>query len=386
MLLCNLYTIGNDSTTCIHIENGTIKDILNDEQLISESSPALRLYFDNAIAFPGLINSHDHLEFNLFPRLGNQVYESYIDWGADIQKQNKKLIEAITKIPKQYRVQWGIYKNLLNGITTVIHHGEYLNIEKAIIDVFQDWHSLHSVGREKNWKLKLNNPFASNHPFVIHVGEGTNKESFEEITRLIRWNFAKRKLIGVHGVSMTSQQAKAFEALIWCPDSNFFLLNATAAINKLKSQTTILFGTDSTVSASWNLWEQLRLARHTNMLTDGELLDTLTTSPAYIWKLNNKGSLKKSKTADIVVARQKNDNDLIDSFFQLNPEDILLIIKTGKIILFDQTLEPQLNKTILNDFCKININGIVKLVKGDLRSLINEITKFNPEAAFPITI
>ena len=387
MLLCNLNIIGYESKKYIRIENEKIKEIADDEKLSSESSSTLRLYFDNAIAFPGLINSHDHLDFNLFPRLGNRVYKSYINWGADIQKQNRNIIEHILRVPKQLRVQWGIYKNLLNGITTVVNHGEYLNIQDPIIDVFQDCHSLHSVGREKNWKLKLTNPFAKHHPFVIHVGEGTDKESFDEINQLIRWNFLKRQLIGVHGVSMNPQQAIAFEALIWCPDSNFFLLGATAAIDKLKEQTRILFGTDSTVSANWSLWEQLRIARKTKMLTDSELLDALTTSPAFAWKLNNKGSLNESKTADIVVARQKKDDDLMDSFFQLNPEDVLLIIKTGQIILFDQMLVPQLDQhLILNDFCKIYINGIAKFVKGDLVGLINQITKFIPEAAFPLTI
>ena len=64
---------------------------------------------------------------------------------------------------------------------------------------------------------------------------------------------------------MNVQQAKAFEALIWCPDSNFFLLNTTAKVDKLKKEVAILFGTDSTVSANWNAWEQIRLAQKTKM-------------------------------------------------------------------------------------------------------------------------
>jgi cytosine/adenosine deaminase-related metal-dependent hydrolase len=386
MLLCNLNMIGHQSKVCIHIEEEKIKDIVNDEKLISANSDAIRLNFDDAIAFPGLINSHDHLDFDLFPRLGNRIYESYIDWGSDIQKQDKKTIKKVLQIPKHLRVQWGIYKNLLNGITTVVHHGEYLKIENPIIDVFQNCYSLHSIGREKNWKLKLNVPFAKHQPFVLHVGEGTNKESCEEINQLIRWNLFKRQLIGVHGVSMNIQQAKAFTALIWCPDSNFFLLGATAAIDQLKKQTKILFGTDSTVSASWNLWEQLRFARKTKLLTDGELFDAVTATPASTWKLGAVGGLNKGNKADILIARLKDHHDLINSFFQVNPADILAVFKHGQIILLDESLHQQGKQYLKNDFTKVYIDGHWKYLKGNLAGLVKDIKTYQPDVSFPVEI
>src|ERR1700750_3407338 len=89
----------------------------------------LSIDFENAIVFPGLINSHDHLEFNLFPKLGNFVYKNYIEWGGDIFKQNKPAIDAIVKIPKQLRAEWGIIKNLLNGVTTVVQHGDHFDFD-----------------------------------------------------------------------------------------------------------------------------------------------------------------------------------------------------------------------------------------------------------------
>ena len=356
------------------------------EKLLSDNSDAIRLDFDDAIALPGLINSHDHLDFDLFPRLGNRIYDSYVDWGADIQQQDKKIIETVNQISKRLRVQWGIYKNLLNGITTVVHHGEYLKIENPIIDVFQNCYSLHSVGREKNWKLKLNTPFAKHQPFVIHVGEGTNKKSCEEINQLISWNLFKRQLIGVHGVSMNIQQAKAFKALIWCPDSNFFLLGATAAIDNLKKQTKILFGTDSTVSASWNLWEQLRLARKTKLLTDQELINTLTVSPASTWNLDALGVLNKGNKADILIARIKDRHDLINGFFRINPVDILAVFKLGQIVLLDESLYQQGKQYLKNDFSKVFVDGHCKYLKGDLAGLVKEIKTYQPDVKFPIEL
>ena len=113
----------------------------------------------------------------------------------------------------------------------------------------------------KNWKFKLNRILAKDQPFVIHIGEGTDDASHREIDTLIKWNLFKRKIIGVHGVAMDENQATAFKALVWCPASNYFLLNNTAAIDKLKTKTSILFGTDSTLTSGWNLWEHVTISK-----------------------------------------------------------------------------------------------------------------------------
>ena len=63
--------------------------------------------FENAIAFPGLINSHDHLDFNLFPQTGNRIYNNYAEWGKDIHDQNKETINAVLKIPQHTQDSMG---------------------------------------------------------------------------------------------------------------------------------------------------------------------------------------------------------------------------------------------------------------------------------------
>jgi hypothetical protein len=381
MILKNVNIIGCEGMKNISVSGNRITKVTSNELKLNSD---LCITFDNAIAFPGLINSHDHLEFNLFPQLGNSTYNNYTDWGPDIHAKNKDIIDAVLKIPKQLRAEWGAYKNLLNGITTVVQHGEYFNLKNSLINVFQNCYSLHSVQLEKFWKLKLNKPFVKNQPYVIHIGEGTDMTTFEEINELIKWNFFKRMLIGVHGVAMNIQQAKSFEALVWCPDSNFFLLNATAKVNELKSKTKILFGTDSTLSASWNIWEQLRLARNANMLTDTELYQSLTSVPASVWNLNA-GIIEEGKIADIVVAKMKDENNLMNSFFSINPEDILLIVRNGEIVLFDEVLICHLNKNEVRKDFKIHINNIPKHLAGDLTGLIKQI-KQNSEVLFPIDI
>jgi len=400
MQLSNVQIIGQDGTKHIHISEGKIVRVTDDREAVTAnqsttsvqsatsgqsttSGPGYRLHFEKAIAFPGLINSHDHLDFNLFPKLGNRVYKNYMEWGQDIHQQNKESIAAVLRVPLPIRIRWGLYKNLVNGITTVVHHGKREEVPKDLITVFQDAQSLHSVSAEKRWRWKLNNPFNKNQPLAMHIGEGTDPFAHSEIDELIKWNVLKRKLIGIHGVAMDEKQASAFRALVWCPDSNHFLLNKTAPIDRLKKVTKIVFGTDSTVSASWNIWEQMRLAREQKMMGDAELFDALTRTPADIWGLKDRGDLGHGQSADIIVA---NAASSWDAFYSLNPGDILLVLHEGNVRLFDGQLYDQLagQGYPLGDFYPVIIGESRKFIQGDVPGLIGEIRKYHPSADFPI--
>lgn len=383
MILKNLVTPDNRDKVWIKIEGNKISD-LGIENSLGKQIENNVIEFENAIVFPGLINSHDHLEFNLFPKLGNKKYRDYVEWGEDIHKVNKNIIEEIKQIPENIRIEYGIYKNLLNGATTVVHHAAKENIGHQLIDVLTNYNYLHSTKLEKHWRLKLNLK-VNQLPFVIHIGEGTNEESGAEIDNLIRWNLFKKDLIGIHGIKMNEAQAANFKALIWCPVSNDFLYGEQPAIEKIKRKTTILFGTDSNVSANWNLWHHLRFAKNLGKLSEKNLFETLTSMAAKMWKLKDKGSITKGFRADLVIARRKYKDDFLHSFYEINPEDILIITKNGKVILFDSLMKNQFAGTIkdFTEYSEIEINKNKKFVKGRIDELCKKIKSYSSSVSFP---
>jgi cytosine/adenosine deaminase-related metal-dependent hydrolase len=85
----------------------------------------MKLDLDGHVVLPGLINSHDHLEFNLFPRLGRGVYPNATEWARDIYHPERSPIREQLQVPKPVRLAWGGLKNLLSGVTTVCHHNPY---------------------------------------------------------------------------------------------------------------------------------------------------------------------------------------------------------------------------------------------------------------------
>ena len=345
------------------------------------------LHLTGTLAFAGLINSHDHLDFNLFDHLAGRIYHNYREWGTDIHQTDGHRIAKVLRVPQSLRVRWGLYKNLLAGVTTVVHHGRPVPTTQDLISVSQHIQSFHSGSGEKGWKLKI---LTHRGPIAVHVGEGTDPSAHREIDELLRWNIWRRPLIGIHGVAMDKRQAQAFEALVWCPDSNHFLLNATARVDLLKDKTKMLFGTDSTLSASWNIWDHLRLARLEGMLSDVELLDALTFTPSSVWNLKDRGRIEEGALADVVIARPPLEANRAlsypwDAFFSLNPSDIMLVTHQGEIRLFDEALKEQLN---VGGFTAVRYpeTGAIKYVKGDLPGLMKQIREYHPCAEFPVSL
>jgi len=378
MWLTNLRLPGEERPMDILVEGSSIVDMRTPA---AGSPPGLS--FEGALVFPGLINSHDHLDFNLFPALANRIYTNYRDWGEDIHTVNKPAINAVLRIPQHLRVLWGTYKNLLNGFTTVVNHGDRLTVPAGLITVFQDCHCLHSVGFERNWRWKLNRPLTDRHPFVLHAGEGTDALAGREIAKLLRWNLFGRPLVGVHGVAMDEEQAASFRALVWCPASNYFLLDRTAPVGRLKERVPILFGTDSTLTADWNSWRQIRQARQERGLTDRELLASLTSSPASVWRLTDRGELAAGKKADLVIARPKPGLSGMDAFYGIDPEDLLLVLHEGRILVFDISLRDMLMDAGMSDLDFDFTRCGQKYVVGDVPGLMAEIRRYYPAAAFP---
>jgi len=329
----------------------------------------------DVIAFPGLINAHEHLGLNTHPIHKSRQYTDYIDWALD---DFKPTIEEINSIPFKLRYEWGILKNVLHGFTTIFQHDAYLKDYKSdIADVYTDTLTIHSLKFDKKWKLKALLPFNKKKK-IIHLCEGTNMDMRDEGKRFLRWSTNSKHTIIVHGINLTSAHAEQFGGLVWCPNSNIHLYGATANINTLKHKTPILFGTDSTVSAHWDLWHHIKQAKALKLLSDKELYTSITQTPTEIFNLEGKGQFKIGNIADLVIAKKKHSGYL-ESFYSLEAKDILLVIKSGKIVLFDSSLDAVVSKFTQDCiFEKIEIQGSIKSVSFKISELTKAIKKYYP--------
>ncbi|PYS34884.1 MAG: hypothetical protein DMG14_28400, partial [Acidobacteria bacterium] len=256
----------------------------------------------------------------------------------------------------------GIAKNLLCGVTSVAHHGPDAECAGAPIHVVSGTRSIHSprLGRLSAMLIP------ERRIVVAHVGEGIGLDAEREIDTFTRWNVWRKRIIGVHAIAMRADQAKRFAALVWCPVSNEFLFGRTAPMARLKQHTSILFGTDSTLTAPWNLWDHLRRAREHGELSDDELIAAVTTNAAQTWNLSNRGRIAVGAAADIVVMRRRH-TDQREAFFATNPEDILLVMKNGDVVLLDASLRGQCAAEA--NLFPLVVNGVEKFTADNYRDL-----------------
>jgi len=363
----------------IEIRSGTIEKIY----ACPQNKPVKGIDFENALVIPGLINSHDHLCLNLYPRLGSGIYRDYREWAIDVQTNFKAEIRQLAGVPKPLLYQWGMLKNVVNGVTTVVQHGPFFPSPYAhLVDVFTRSRPLHSVAYEPGWKCKVLRP--SRRPVVMHIGEGAGSTMEQELRAVNGWNVFGNTIIPVHGIPITAHLAAHFKALIWCPESNFELYGSTADISSVYPKIPILFGSDSTLSASWNIWRHFHRVSSLKLLNFEQLLASLTTEPAKIWKLGNKGQLKEGYVADLTLIDHRS-GDLQETFFRANPGAILMVIKSGNIVLFDERVRPQMPGIIDNyqHFHRLKIDNTTKWINADVGDLMRKIKASAPSVVFP---
>ena len=319
------------------------------------------------IVFPGLVNWHDHLEFDLYPPLGHGPYRDYLAWGEDIHRRDAETIRRIESVPRRTRLRWGVLKNLIAGVTAVANHGGGSDAQDLAPLRPLPGTSIHSVALERGWRRRLWAPW-HRPPFVIHVAEGVSPMAAREAGALGRWNVFRRDLIAVHAIAMTPGQAERFRAIVWCPLSNEFLYGKSADVGALKRRAAILFGTDSTLTGPWSFWTHLRRAREIGALDDAELFAAVTEGASERWNAGRVRRIDAGGTADLVVA-QDGGRPGWDAFFACEPEDILLVLRDGVPVLVDDALA---SVTIAGG-SRIVVGGRRKTVAMDVPALLAAI-------------
>ena len=291
----------------------TIKNELIDKRIPIDQKPEYKeiaIDFTDHFIYPGLTNWHDHLEMNLYPRLGTPPYNNYTEWMKDIYKPKESPLKEIEKTDIDYRLIWGGLKNLISGVTTVYHHNPTKRVNrKDSFPVFVpkiEW--AHSLSVDKKFRFK------SNRPFVIHAAEGVDEFARKEISKLNELRLLRHNTMIVHAIAAGDAEwdliASKGASVVWCPSSNLYMFNKTADVKNRKN---VFLGTDSTLTGSPTLLDEMRVAA----------------------RFISKEKIFEMVRGEGFFVARKIESDPLGNLFKLQPKDIVMVISRGKIRLQD---------------------------------------------------
>jgi cytosine/adenosine deaminase-related metal-dependent hydrolase len=323
------------------------------------------------VVLPGLINAHDHLEFNLFPQLGRGPYRNAGEWARDIYHPDRSPIREQLRVPLPVRLWWGALKNLMSGVTTVCHHNPYQpEVFGADFPVraVRRFAWAHSLGFEPDLAARFRKAPES-YPFLVHCAEGVDAAARDEVQALDACGALGERTAIIHGVGLTGAglalMRRRHASLVWCPTSNLAMLGRTVSRAVLRSGIPMALATDSALSAPVDLLDELAVAR--KYLPPARLYEMVTSGPARILRLSR--SHAEGDWIAVRSAARTPAQALFDGA-------VALVVVAGRIRLISPDLARQLPAPVRRRFQLLHIeNRPPVLVDADIRRLRREAAK-----------
>jgi len=344
---------------------------LSDGRLTS-SANGRRVDLGGARLLPGLINAHDHLHLNgTLSRLRfRDGYRNVIEWIADIgpRLSTDPALVAHRAQPRARRLLAGGLKNLLSGVTTVLHHDPrdpVLDAPDFPVDVPAPAGWSHSLSLDGEAAVRASREAASTgRPWIIHAAEGVDSAAALEFDRLAALGCIAPGTLLVHGLGLdAAQQRRMVEAgagLVWCPCSNIHLFGRTLDPAWLFERGRLVLGSDSRISGGRDLLDELALVRELTGWPDARLEAWVTEGAAHLLGLHDRGRLAPGLRADLVALPPGLP------LSRATRADLRLVVVAGRPLYADADLGDALG------LVPVHVDGRAKAIAPHLVNAVDE--------------
>ncbi|MEO8621097.1 MAG: amidohydrolase family protein [bacterium] len=343
-----------ENATVVHYDRIEATPLGFVEGLVDPSVPSDAFCVDlrDHFVFPGLINAHDHLQLNNVPPVPHtRPYANSYAWIDQFEGHRRDPgVAAAVAVPSAARHWHGGLKNLLVGATTVAHHDPWHPVLEdpefpvGLLRQFGWSHSL-GLGAPRDGETPRYGPYVlgsfaatpAGQPWMIHLAEGTDDIARAELGQLDALGCLAANTVLIHGVGLThadiDRVIEAGASVVWCPASNLEMLGQTLDPNQLFDAGRLLLGTDSRLTGSRDLLDELRVAAAHSDLSPSDLLRMVTADASRILGLTECGSLYVGQNADCVIVRATGDP--YATLLGMDRREIRAVVRGGKPLIAD---------------------------------------------------
>ncbi len=361
----------------------------------------------NGLIFPGLIDLHNHITWNVFPRWKDlpRRFRNRYEWRNDAVylRTYAAWNQALSHLNCE-RNTYGEVKALLGGVTTV--QGSYLkracvsglvrnlDVASGLYGETESERLYHVLDIDRltiDEARNLNDRLAKGEltSLLFHLAEGVpdDPESRRDLQLLRR-----RGLLGpatgiIHGTAFHPDDFETLRNaganLIWSPRSNLFLYGTTTNVAEaLKRNLLVALSPDWSITGSDTMLDELKAARAYNnsqvpriWSDDRELVVMVTVNPAEIAGVSDKiGRIRSGYFADLLVIRGRPD-DPYRALVDARPQDVELVMIGGQPYYGKASLMTHLgHRDDSEEIAVCGTAGRVRLMVGQTGSPLRQLT------------
>jgi 5-methylthioadenosine/S-adenosylhomocysteine deaminase len=341
----------------------------------------------NGVILPGLIDLHNHLTWNIFPR-----WKPIEEFGSRYDWQEKAIYKTLMTSPHKGLVEAGLtcemqryaeVKAITQGATSVIgslrrpcNRGLARNLDDDPT-LGQILYNVYPLQMTETILKEAKEILSSNGTLLVHLAEGSPNDttSAGEFSILKGRGLLRPGVSLIHGVALKESDframANASVGFVWSPRSNLELYGETANLKAaIENDVITAIAPDWSPTGSDGLLSELNYAATWNfglehsLVDDRLLLEMATINPAKLVRLDKRiGVLKEGYLADVLVLQSNSNQSKLNPFWaatHATPEDVMLVMIDGKAVYGDPKAMKQLVATA--ELESLEICGIEKSI------------------------
>jgi cytosine/adenosine deaminase-related metal-dependent hydrolase len=351
----------------------------------SPGAPTSTIVDTKGIILPGLIDTHNHILFDVFDETHwspTKTYANHNQWGAEprysAMVDAKQYLNGEAKSPINLNCElnkYGELKGLIAGTTSIAGAGTPPS-DKACYGTIA-----RTIDQKPNGlpadKVQMGTLFPNQKSadgvctnftsgktdaYLIHVAEGVDATALNEFTKLGTVTTTDGclyhpKTTIVHGTALGDAELTTMATqgmnLVWSPRSNVFLYGGGTDLTKttnvklaLEKGINVSIAPDWSLGGSQNILDEVRFADHVDstqwndVISKKALLEMVTINAAKTLGLGDVlGSLTVGKKADLVVL-DGDPNKPYDALLEATPNKVRLVLVNGVPLYGDAILGP----------------------------------------------